>query len=100
MVEVCTNLTNLVSPIDLMNCVVGSMFGWDFALFAIACMIGVALLAYYFRLPMVLGLGFAWALVYGFYLLSGGSSLLLLLMAVLTIGIAIRIITSLWSFGD
>lgn len=85
---------------DVTNLIVGGAFGGDWTLFAIISLAIIAIMAFKWRLPASLALGMGWALVYGFYIIPTiKSTSIELILALLTVGLAISIISGLLKYG-
>lgn len=94
MILVITNFNDMLIEF------IGGWFGMDFTLFAFICLILIGAVCYMFRFPFVLGLITGWVLVYMFDLLGGGTSYILqMLLALLSLGIAVMIIKGVLDYA-
>lgn len=85
---------------DIVSEFVFGWFGGDFTLFAFICLLLIGAICYMVRFPFVLGLITGWVLVYMFDLLGGGTSYILqMLLALLSLGIAVTIIKGVLDYA-
>ena len=103
--QVCNNLYqgSATTFADFANCGIQTMFGLDYVAFGFVALLGLTVLAYYFRLNSKLALVFGFTIVYMFDILAGGSQVtggsqfLQFTMILLGFGMAIVIATGLMS---
>jgi hypothetical protein len=95
----CEFLAN-TTLIDLMLCFFGTLFGgidWNIIAIFIVALVGI--LVYKLRLPTTLVLTFSFALLYAFWVMSAESAyFVLVIMALVGFGIAIKVALSILSF--
>ena len=84
---------------DVFNCGVGSLFGTDYVLVAIAIIGILVLMSYKFRIPTGFALVMGWGVVYMLDLMAGGSQNLQIIMVLLVIGIGVYILMGVLNYG-
>jgi len=81
---------------DLITCGVGMAFGSDYTFFALAVLALILGISYFFRIPSAFALAIGFAMTYTLNGLAGGSIQLLMIMALLLIGMAWKIGSSIF----
>jgi hypothetical protein len=84
---------------DVFNCGIGSLFGYDYVLVAIAIIAVLLVLGYKFRLPAGFALVMGWGVVYMLDLMAGGNQNLQIIMVLLIVGIGAYIIMGVLHYG-
>jgi len=84
---------------DLVNYNVGTLFGLDFTLFAIASVFIIALMLYKFNMPAKLALPIGWVICYMFDIMAGGSPNLQLFMFLLIMAMGILVLQGILRLG-
>lgn len=96
-VAACTSFLDVA---DFLNCGSFATFGGDGTIFTIGALLIFALFAYKARLNPTLSMVFAWGLTYAFYLMFGSASQWLqMIIAVLSIGIGVRLVSGILTYG-
>ena len=81
---------------DLISCGVGLTFGLDYTFFALVVLAVILGFSYFFRIPSAFALAIGFAMTYTLNGLAGGSDQLLMIMALLLIGMAWKVISSMF----
>jgi len=98
---VCETVYNgaATTMLDVFNCGIGSLFGYDYVLVAIAIVAILIILSYKFRIPTGFALVMGWGVVYMLDLMAGGNQNLQVIMVLLIIGIGIYIVQGVLRYG-
>lgn len=83
---------------DVLDVIIRNAFGGDWTLFALVSLAIIVFFAFKWRIPSIIALGFAWCLVYAFYVISP-SSIIQMILAVVSLGVAVSIISSILKYG-